>query len=218
MIVLGLAGMYFGGKELYLLTKVATVPQTITCTNLAAMGPGGNAHIILKDFIACPSYYVYEAQKGQGERGPYSKVFLPALEIGGSWHRQVLETLRTQGKNAQVPTPTSFRVVLQLNTVKDESDMERRVNVDALEGVITNSIESLSSEEKSLLRKGYPQADIDKCYIFAVGRKLFSLPEAAGIFAGGGVLSLIGLALYLKGRNRPAVPNAPEPGGPGQQR
>jgi hypothetical protein len=190
MIVCGVLLGIWSVKELLLSAGASEKPQELTCAELIADGPGDNAHIVLKDFVACPTWYIY---KGASENGPYEWVYLPALELGGDWHRKAVDVLEKEGENAELPAPDDIRLLLKLNDVHTPTQLERVVEADTLHGLIINSTESLGAEEQKLLRQGYPGIDFSKCYILEVGRRPKSSALTAAATLGSAVLVLGGL-------------------------
>lgn len=166
VIVLGGFLVFWGFRELSLSGKAKSRPQQITCAELIANGPGDNAYVQLSDFVGCAQWFVYE---GQGENGPYKKVYLPAVELEGAWHKQVLALLAAGKTDADVPEPQNVRLLLKLNDMKNPDAVQQVIDQDVVTGMIVNSIEKLESQERRLLRQGYPNLDIDGCCILEIG-------------------------------------------------
>lgn len=192
----GIALLVYGGKEMMLSSKGSVIPQTIKCADLIAKGPGNNAHIVLTDFVPVAQYFVC---RGKNDKGPWKEVYMPAVEAGGEWHMQVLEKLRTEGNNIQqLPEPQNVRVLLKLTDVLDEAHMNSKVEPKTLEGTIINSITSLSGEEARILRHGYPQLNVESCYVLEVGRKPNSPAFAIGMLALGMLGTVAGILSFRR--------------------
>lgn len=190
LIIVGVIAAIWGGKELMLSGKASDTPQDITCAALIDNGPGGNAHVRLTAAVACPTYFVYE---GKTDKGPWSKVYLPALPEGGAWHREAKEAFAKTGNLSAVPAPSDIRVLLKFTNVRNEDHLGELIDAETIQGTIINSIESLDGKEKSLLRQGYPNIDVDRCYILQVGRKPTSGSLVLLATLGGAGAAIIGL-------------------------
>ena len=147
-------------------------PQSITCDQLAAFGPGDNAHVELTDFRLCIDAYVYR-RKLTGWKG----VWVPAVAktAADAWEQET-----EAGGAPKVP-----RVIVKLPKAKNGRDVARAAEQATIRGVIVNRVESLGGEEKRLLSEKYPGIDFDRCWILQSGRR----PAGSG-----GVLILLGFA------------------------
>ncbi len=205
LIVLGGFATYWGATESWLALHCSQKPQTIRCIDLINNGHGDNAHVVLADFIACTNYFVYEAASNRpGYSGPYQEVYLPCLELDGPWHQQCLAAVEKHGDDAELPAPKDIRLILKLTDVKNDDRLCYQVDQDTLQGLIVNSVEGLDSEERKLLRQGYPNINLSKCLILQVGRKPRSLAVPVLALLGGVAMVVTGGVWLLK-RNRPKV-------------
>jgi hypothetical protein len=188
--------VFMGVQEMRLRSVADDAPQSITCAELEANGPGDNAHIALQEFELCDLAYVYE---GQENGGSWSKVWVPAVPVGGEYYIKLLSTLDAEG-NAQgeVRLPTNIKLIVKSNDVENESQLGQLAALDSIEGMIVNEISSLGSEEKKLLKESYPGADFDTCYIMEVGRKPATAGKMFGLGGGGLALMLVGGGLFMK--------------------
>src|SRR5262249_48703233 len=77
-----------------------------------------------------------------------------------------------------------------------------------LQGLVTNEIESLGSEEQKLLNSSYPGTDFTKCVLFQEGREPAGSGKVFGMVGGGAALMLLGIVFGLVGirRGRRAQP------------
>ncbi len=211
MIVGGGLLVFMGVQELRLLAKSSGTPQEIRLADLAARGCGDNANIVLTDFIACPTCFVYESEQGR-EQGPYKVVYVPALELGGEWHREAMAVAEQQGDNAPLPSPRSFQVILKLRDVPSQKRLWSLLDKDTVRGMVINSIESIGSEERRLLSEGYRGVDVSNCYIIEIDRQRKSIALAGGMLAGGGALVLLGVGwLVVPWRKQRAAAAKPVP-------
>ncbi len=208
LIVLGLVLGYFGIRELRLATAASRKPAHVTCGRLIAQGPGENAHVVVEDFVACVNYFIWE---GQHKQGPWKKVYIPLLVAGGEWHREVAARIQKAGKIPDdLPLPKNIRLIAKFRKVKNEEELLRLTNQQTMQGMIVNKIESIGSEEKNLLRQGYPGIQFDNCLIFEYGRRPAGALAMVG-YLGGGLASVgVGLLWLVLGRRK----RRPEPSQP----
>jgi hypothetical protein len=192
--------LYFGVQEFRLSSATKAEPQAITCAELAANGPGENAHVVMGDFLLCSFAFVYEEKNNK-----WSKVWVPAVPLGGEFHRQLLSMVDAEGNLTGEPTlPTDVKVIVKTSDVSNGDELGSMGEKDTLQGVVINNIESLGSEEKKILKESYPTVNFDECWILEVGRKPATMAKIAGLCGGGLALALSGIVLALRGRSQGA--------------
>lgn len=196
-LVVGGGVLVFISVQDFRLSSASDVePRQITCAELVANGPGDNAHIVMGEFLLCDFAFVYE------EHGKtWSKVWVPAVPLGGAFHLKLLSLLDEQGNLTEdVPMPTDVKVIIKSSDVSNDRELSSMAGKDTLQGVVVNKIESLGSEEKKMLKESYPMVDFDDCWILEVGRRPATMAKLAGFFFGGVALMVTGGMLALRGR------------------
>ncbi len=200
MIVIGGVIGFLGFQEWQLRTVAKDQAQSITASQLAARGPGNNAHIILTDFFPSPGACVYESKR-QG--GPWTKVWVPIVAMDSSYVQELLRKFPNGNVNGPVPTPTDVRIILKTTKAKDEHELASLFEREGqLHGMVINKIESLGSDEKRLLSESYPGIDISRCYIVDHDRSPAGTGKVLGLLGGGGFLVLGGVAWLVAGRKK----------------
>lgn len=196
LVVGGGVLLFIGIQEMRLRSAAKEEPQKIACAELAANGPGENAHVLMGDFILCDFAYVYEEKNNQ-----WSKVWVPAVPIGGAFHLKLLSMLDEEGRlTGEVPPPTNVKVIVKSSSVDNEGELGVLAEKETLQGVIVNTIESLGSEEEKMLKESYPSVNFDECYILEVDRAPATFAKMAGFSVGGVLLMAGGGLLALRGR------------------
>ena len=201
LIVIGGIGLgVYGVQEWRLSSAAAKDPQTITCADLSAKGPGGNAHVAMTDFFPCVHSYVYES-RSKNDTSKWSKVWLPVVPVDSEYARKFLETLeKDESALATLPPPTDIRVLVKSTHVRNEDEMGPLFAAPKLDGLIVNKIESIGSDERKILEESYPGIDFTRCYILDHDRKPASTLLVAGALGGGLALILGGVGWLVAGR------------------
>jgi hypothetical protein len=165
---LGIALLIFGGilgfftiQEGRLAATASAVPQEITLQQLIARGPAGNAHIILKDFEFGDNS-VYQAD--EHNNASWNKVWVPVVPRQGN-------------QDVAAGRIVNLQAIVKSSKVKNAAALDQFVKTTTLQGMVTNRIDSLGSEERGILQQSYPQTDFSKCLIIEDGRK----PSSSGV-------------------------------------
>ena len=198
-LLLGIASValiMLGFKEARLAAAASSTPQQLSCQQLATNGPGDNAHVVLTDLLLCGGSYVYAERNGR-----WTEAWIPAVPLGGAYHQQ----LAALGPVAEVPPPANIRVIVKLPSVRGDSDVARFAAQEKLQGMVINDIESLGTEEKSILADGYPGVDFGRCWIVEQGRGPAGLGKIAGCIGGGLLLVVFLVWRVLRLRGRPEI-------------
>ena len=195
LVVIGGVLTFFGVQELRLSSAAKEEPQSISCAELGANGPGDNAHIVLTEFLLT-NHYVYEEK----ESGSWTQVWVPSVPLGGEYHLQLMAHIQEHGQlMGSIPPPKDVKVIVKSKDVSSEFEYEQFANSESLQGVIVNKIDSLGSDEKEILMNSYPGVDFDTCWILEVGRQPASMMKLAGLCVGGLALIVVGGALFFVG-------------------
>ena len=181
--LLGCSGYILGTKAF----QPAAPPEEITLKNLIARGPEGNANLILSDFVLCENY-VYEYNGPN--KNSWTKMWIPVLpETGSTFTEEEL-------------TPRDVKILIYSTSIRNEQQLETRLSVPKLQGMVTNRIDSIDRKAHDLLKKSYPNTDFDKCLIFQEGRTAISprvvvLRGFVFLMGAGSAVSLLGGIAFL---------------------
>jgi hypothetical protein len=161
--------------EMRLALGASETPQRLTLAQLAANGPGDNAHVVLTDFALCDGY-VCLVKVGRYDRmitgtDPTTKrwegAFVPLVPLTPEVRQR-----RARGEAVgRESAPAAMRVLLLSYTVHGEADLDRLAAQAELQGTVVNSIKSLDDKTARLLRELYPGKDFNDCLIFQERRK-----------------------------------------------
>ncbi len=182
----------YGVKEIILASHASDTPQALTCEQLGTSGYGANANVRLTDFKVFP-VCVYEYDKSKPDEWTTAWVPLLSPKVIADLKRKRLKT--DADKLAAVVD--NIHVFLKTHTVKSEGDMEAVNNRGELNGLVVNSIESMSAKDKELLHGQFPTLNPDSCMILEEGRTASGGLGFAGL-GGGLLLCLGGLAFMFK--------------------
>ena len=115
------------------------------------------------------------------------------MPFEGEYHERVVGLLDQGVPEEEIPPPDDLRVIVKLTSVKNEYDVSLVGEQETVTGMVINRISSLGTEEKKLLREGYPGIDFDRCWIVHVGRTPMSGAVIFGMLVGAVVLLVIAL-------------------------
>lgn len=173
ILIVGGAIFSYGVVEWQLKTIAKEQPRTVSASELAANGPGSNAHIILTDFSLCGDF-VYVTRRDR-----WRKVLVPAIPTGRAFDR------------------ANVRIIVIDSSCRNERDVEA-MDTGRLQGLVTNRISSLTTKEKKLLQESYPGSNIANCWIVERNRKLLAAEQVIFLMGGGGLTTLFGVALIVQ--------------------
>jgi hypothetical protein len=179
MFALLVAGgvLIFVGVQEYQLSKVAKAePQTITCAQLVAHGPGDNAHLRLTEFEFTDNY-VYQEQKRSTD-----------------WKASYVPAVPPRVKDD--PGVRTIKVLVKSTAARNE-DQLYALGQAPIDGVVINTVSSLGRDEKRLLKESYPGVDFDACWIIHADKKPASRGKLMGLLGGGTGLAVLSAALLL---------------------
>jgi hypothetical protein len=203
MVVVGGILCYFGFKEWQMREASSAEPERISLQKLIARGPEGNPYVLLTDFEWCDDV-VYEHKGGSA---PWEKCWIPVVPSGGAPAAGPFPGPRF-GPGAPErpagPSPTAFRAIVMTSKVNGPGAVPGYTRQTTLKGLVTNSVMSLGSKERDLLKQGYPNTDFDKCIIIQDGREPAGPGMLAALLGGGTALFggglVIGLMALVKAR------------------
>jgi hypothetical protein len=196
LLVFGMSLIVLGCREIMLWRVASRSPQTLTCAALGLHGPGGNAHVVLREFLLCHGAFVYEEKRGQ-----WTQAWVPAVPVGSAFARQAGD--RPAGDRSagdrRMPPGRDVRVLVKMPKARSVADVVNAAHQDSLQGMVVNEIESLGRSEKATLERSYPEVDFDACWIFELGRAPSGFEVIAGSLGGGIALIVFMLWLSLGG-------------------
>lgn len=194
LLVLGGVLAYAGGGALRTATVAKDLPQPITCAELGENGPGGNAHVIMRDFFL--SYVNYVEQPTSEPNAP-PVVWLAAVPLQSEHHLAVLQQVNPEdGKLVgAAPTPRSIGVIVKSDKLADLDAIKALSRQATIEGLVVNELEPVDARALAALRETFPGADFDRVWFLEHGRRPPSAVRAY-IMLGAGV-GLVLLALGL---------------------
>jgi hypothetical protein len=172
--------MYFAYQEWRVGSGAASAPEDIKLADLIARGPTGNPYVRVSDFDTGNNFVYQEGNAG----GSWETVWVPAAAIAPG--------AATDQPEADIKNP---QVIIKSKHVHSESELAPLLQRPTLDGLVTNRIESLGSEEKKQLTSQYPGVDFDKCLILDEGRKPSGLTSVA-LMGGGGLILFLGSGAF----------------------
>ena len=169
LVIIGVAMVGEGLRELRLGWQAKLTPQAITCSQLIHSGYGDNAYVHMTNFHMHLESFV---RKGQpGNPFSYETVWVPCDP-----DNEKLASVQLIVKSSQVHNP------------KELKDLS---NDSFIEGLIVNKIDSLNDKERAILQGHYGTFDVNNCLILEDQRT----PKSAGI----ALVPLIGGLIVIAG-------------------
>ena len=168
LVLGGIALIVFGVQEIRLASKAEAEPHAISCADLGANGPGTNAHVTVTKFLACTQSFVY--QSGRISKGQWKTVWVPLVPADGEYVKRLIAMVASGvNPNTPPPPPSDIRVLLKSSLINRQADLDSWNRAETITGLVTNTIESIGSKEKTILEDSYPGIDFGKCYILDHG-------------------------------------------------
>lgn len=192
LIVGGVALTFFGYNENRLASAADAEPQTISAAELAANGPGDNAHVIINDFEMITWETIVLTPENNEDK--YEKVWAPVITFDDPY----IEELQSLPENAVAAPPYKgeIKLILYSKDISNAGELESAAMKDTIQGLVINKIDKLSGDELTELRKSLA-INPDEVIIIEHNRK----PKSAGVtllMMGGGVLLILaGPALFF---------------------
>lgn len=175
--------------------KASAKAQRITLAQLAANGPGGNAHVLVTDYAACNNY-VYRAMrmKNTGATGAWEAVYVPLVARDGPARPGLPLAGKVSGDQ--------IRVIMYSTRARSADDVVEIFTVPEIEGTVIER--TPSGDVERLLRQAYPGLDLGRCVVLEERRKptdpvvpIFAAVVGTIFFLVGGLLLAV-RALYGK--------------------
>lgn len=204
-----LLSLLLGGLIIFLAVKETRIrerwqwePQTITCEQLAARGPGDNLHVELTDFVLLPDYIYRHSLAGW--EGAWVPAAAPSaigdalaahLEIDREQLANLSPDERDEALDALDVADIYFNVIVSFPKATGPAYLEQMADEPVLEGAVLNGFTSLDGEQQRLLREGYPDTDFNRVWIMVAGRQAHTMGAVRLQILGGIVLILFSLAL-----------------------
>lgn len=213
LVAIGGVMVFFGVQELRVSSGTTADPAEVDLAELEREKTIDNNHIKVGDHVALYFVSVYEYQTTEsatGDPGPGTKVTLCYYPIISPEHPFIEGLARLEEEYGglenvpdSVPGPdiNDFAVLVKtkrFDTVGSIPDEFR--DESSVQGLVINRIASLDSEEKKLIKDNFPTINLDEVLILQEGRQPASSAKSMGLTLGGGLLALVGVALFFAGK------------------
>jgi hypothetical protein len=165
-------------------------PEEISLKNLIARGPQGNAYIILTDFVLCDNLV---HQFKDSDKSAWTHVWIPVVPS---------DEVNPAAKGPL--NPSNVKALFFSTNIRNERELEARLNKPKVQALVTNRIVSLESKIRNLLQQSYSGTNFDQCLILQEGRTPFSRGVVYLFGAGAALSLLLGLGLLLAAWRRKA--------------
>jgi len=213
LVVIGGVMVFFGVQEMRVSSGTTADPAEVDLAELERERTLENNHIKVGDHVALysVSLYQYEATEfATGEPGPGTKVthcYYPIISLEHPFIAGLARLDAEYGGLENVPDSvrgpdiTDFALLVKSKRFKTVGSIpDEFKDESSVQGLVINRIASLDSEEKKLIKDSFPAVDLDNVLILQEGRKPASAAKWMGLTFGGGLLAMIGVALFFVGR------------------
>ena len=177
---------WFAIKEMRLKAGASAAPQEITLKQLIEKGCESNNFIILKEFVYSQDM-LYKPLRASSPEGAWDSAWTP-IHIPGE----------------KADKSAKFQAILFWPDVRSKAQYDEFTQQQTLKGMVINAVQSLTTEQKDLLKGTYPETDFEKCLIIEVGREPGGTFKIILFFAGAAMLLIGGVAgLIVRAKQKP---------------
>ncbi len=191
VIGVGVAIVWLGFKEHRLASGASSEPQSISCRDLGANGPGANAHVRMTDHLLVYEAFVVSARDPNSDS--WDKSWVPAVPIDSDFAKRVAAATDEE----ETPPPDTFSVLVYNSTGGNDLGMGLELNsgrhLEPVQGLVINEVEDLDADEVRILKQSYPKFDPKRVWIIqrgrtpsTGGRPLFSMIGGLALIIAGG--------------------------------
>ena len=203
VIVIGGVMAFFGFQEYRVSSGAGDRPLDVELEEISAGSDMDNPYIKIGKHVCVNEEAVsqYE-QDASGNSNASSKVdftYIPLIPVDHPLYVAVkkFESGPPGITEKDIPALDSYSVLLHTTRYKTLGDLDNVTDSlsehASVEGMVTNKIKSLTSEEKKYLGESFPGLDLDKLIILEEGRTPTSAGGSLGLMAGGALLIVGGL-------------------------
>jgi len=188
---------YYGWKETVLSRHAKPEAGQVTAESLEEGKIPENGHVLIDHAWALYPYAVYHYSKPNGSNDPATpntkatNVIYPVISLNHPLVKAL--TSGSTDKNAIDQALAKVAIVVKTNRFATVGSIPSKAqNVDTLEGLIINNVESLEAKDLKLLHESFPEMDASKVVFIEQGRQPKPLLACLGMIAGGVVAALLG--------------------------
>ncbi|MFP4140472.1 MAG: hypothetical protein ACLFVH_08135 [Phycisphaerae bacterium] len=213
IMVLGGVLIYFGYQEYAVGAGAGSQPKRVDLAGIEQGGKLDNTHVQFGDHMRLYYGLVYTFENATGTNpsstDSVTKAYYPIISSEHMFARRMRALLEKHGDidnipEEQLPQIEKFKVLLKSTEYDTAGEVDRLPPVresQSVKGLVVNSINSLDSEEESLIRQSFPGVDLDRIIILEKDRKPMSVALSMGMIAGGVAMiafPVIGLVVMHK--------------------
>lgn len=213
LCILGCAGAFGGWQERTLAANATMEPISVDLAKLESGEKLPGNHVKIGAHYAYYDNMVLVVETKNGF-STLQHVYYPIISPEHPDAKKLQEVVKENGgvlakvDPSLLPDLSHFVVIVKSKRFKNEADAQKQdavVEVNAVQGMVINDIDSLDSDEKKIIKEKIPSINFDKVLILEANRKPSSMNFALALLFGGiclfsvGGLGFIGgLILYIK--------------------
>lgn len=205
VIVGGLMLAWFGVQEFRLSSGTSAEPALMSLAELESGVEPGNGHVLIEQHIADFAGCVYEYEEKSNK---VTHAFYPVISQEHSFFKELNELYEKypnidDAPESEYPKIEDFRVLVKTKRYKTVNSIPKGLKpMDNVQGLVINLVETVSEEEKKMIKSSFPRLNFEKVLIVEDNRKPSSTAVSLGMVGGGGVLALLGIGSFFMGRSR----------------
>ena len=196
---------WFGIQEFRLSSGTSVEPASVSLAELESGTEPGNGHVLIGEHVADFAGCVYEYKE---KNNKVTHAYYPVISQEHAFFEELNELYEKypnidDAPESEYPGIDDFRVLVKTKRFKTiQSIPEGLQPMDSLQGLVINLVESVSGEEKKLIKSSFPKLNFEKVLIVEDNRKPLSTTVSMGMIGGGGLLTLLGIGSFFMGRER----------------
>jgi hypothetical protein len=201
LLLVGIGVFVWGAQEYWVSRGATEQPEDMDLAKIEAGERPSQNHIRLGKHLRLYPSLIFATAKSQKDSKdpPIHYSFYPL--ISPSHPQLAKERIEDIAAAGDDPHLKEFTVLVRTEQFKRVGEVPHGPVVEnSIQGMVINSISSLSADEAKLIKDSFPNLDTNRLLILEQDRTPASLFKSFGIMAGGAVLVLIVLASLLRGQ------------------
>jgi hypothetical protein len=201
LLLIGIGVFVWGAQEYWVSRGASEQPEDVDLAKLEAGERPGQNHIRLGKHLRLYPSLIFATPKSQKDSKdpPVSYSFYPIISPSHPELARVrIEDVAAAGDDMHL---REFTVLVRTEQFTRLGQVPHGPAVEnSIQGMVINSISSLSSDEAKLIKDSFPNLDTNRIVILEQDRMPASLLKSFGMMAGGALLVLLVVGSHFRGQ------------------